>query len=172
MEKKLRMPTSSEWQRVCAGCIAERRLDPQLRRLSDAIRTTFNIEPAALTGAEAQYLIGFRTADEIRNRSAAARSARKIRMAAKGIREEPPDHTLASSYTQATPAKRVALHFADSGSARQFASLDLLRQGGTHARKLVHPFDRGPAGVAGGDFGCCTLPAWRSSLSTTCGRTG
>jgi hypothetical protein len=58
------------------------------RRFGDEIRTTFGIEPAALTREEAQYLIGFRTADELRNRAAAAKQARIERLRSKGIRSE------------------------------------------------------------------------------------
>lgn len=56
------------------------------RRLGDEIRTTFDIETAALTREEAQYLIGFRTVDELRNRAAAAKQARIERLRSKGIR--------------------------------------------------------------------------------------
>jgi hypothetical protein len=58
------------------------------RRFGDEIRTTFGIEPAALTREEAQYLIGFRTVDELRNRAAAAKQARVERLRSKGIRLE------------------------------------------------------------------------------------
>jgi hypothetical protein len=58
------------------------------RRFGDEIRTTFGIEPAALTREEAQYLIGFRTVDELRNRAAAAKQARVERLRSKGIRAE------------------------------------------------------------------------------------
>jgi hypothetical protein len=55
------------------------------RRFGDEIHTTFDIETAALTREEAQYLIGFRTADELRNRAAAARETRIVRLRSKGI---------------------------------------------------------------------------------------
>ena len=55
------------------------------RRFGDEIRTTFDIEPTALTWEEAQYLIGFRTVDELRNRAAAAKQARIERLRSKGI---------------------------------------------------------------------------------------
>jgi hypothetical protein len=42
------------------------------RRHGDAIREIFQIDSPALTAEEAQYLTGFRTFDEIRNRSVAA----------------------------------------------------------------------------------------------------
>ena len=55
------------------------------RRHGDAIREIFQIDPAALTAEEAQYLIGFRTADEIRNRSLAARQETDRRLRAKAF---------------------------------------------------------------------------------------
>ncbi len=55
------------------------------RRFGDEIRTTFRIETAALTWEEAQYLISFRTVDELRNRAAAAKQARIERLRSKGI---------------------------------------------------------------------------------------
>jgi hypothetical protein len=54
-------------------------------RHGDAIREVFQIDPAALTAEEAQYLIGFRSADEIRNRSLAAKQETDRRLRAKGI---------------------------------------------------------------------------------------
>lgn len=41
-------------------------------RYGNEIREIFNVEPAALTAAEASYLIGFKHADELRNRAVAA----------------------------------------------------------------------------------------------------
>jgi hypothetical protein len=55
------------------------------KRHADAIREVFGIVPAALTGAEARYLIGFRSADEIRNRSAKAKQETGRRLRAKGL---------------------------------------------------------------------------------------
>ena len=55
------------------------------RRHGDAIREISQIDPAALTAEEAQYLIGFRTADEIRNRSLAARQETGRRLRAKAV---------------------------------------------------------------------------------------
>jgi orotate phosphoribosyltransferase len=54
-------------------------------RHGDAIREVFQIDPAALTAEEAQYLVGFRSADEIRNRSLAAKQETDRRLRAKGI---------------------------------------------------------------------------------------
>jgi len=53
------------------------------RRHGDAIREILQIDPAALTAEEAQYFIGFRTADEIRNRSLTARQETDRRLRAK-----------------------------------------------------------------------------------------
>ncbi|MBY0337557.1 MAG: hypothetical protein K2X11_13135 [Acetobacteraceae bacterium] len=55
------------------------------RRLGDEIRGTLRIQPAALTAEEAQYLLGFRTADELRNRAAKAEEERLHRLRAKGV---------------------------------------------------------------------------------------
>ena len=57
------------------------------RRYGDAIREVFGIAPAALTADEAQYLIGFRDADEIRGRAAKAAEERRNRLRAKGVPE-------------------------------------------------------------------------------------
>ncbi len=59
-----------------------RRLEEQYGHV---IRQTFRIEPTALTADEAQYLIGFRTAEEIRGRSAKAREKTDLRLRSKGI---------------------------------------------------------------------------------------
>jgi hypothetical protein len=53
------------------------------RRHGDAIREIFQVDPAALTAEEAGYLIGFRTADEIRNRSAKAKQETDRRLRAR-----------------------------------------------------------------------------------------
>jgi hypothetical protein len=54
-------------------------------RHGDAIREIFQIDPAALSAEEAQYLIGFRTTDEIRNRSVAARQETDRRLRANAL---------------------------------------------------------------------------------------
>jgi predicted amidophosphoribosyltransferase len=56
------------------------------RRYGDVIREEFGIDPSSLTAEEARYLIGFRHADELRARAAAARQARAERIRAAGIR--------------------------------------------------------------------------------------
>jgi hypothetical protein len=55
------------------------------RRYGDDITDIFNISPDALTAEEAGYLIGFRDADELRNRAATAKQARVERLRSKGI---------------------------------------------------------------------------------------
>lgn len=59
------------------------------RRFPDEIRDIFGIEIQALTAEEAGYLIGFRSADELRNRAVAAKQARIERLRSKGIRLDP-----------------------------------------------------------------------------------
>lgn len=60
-----------------------------IRSLGDrhgkAIRELFGIEPGALTHDEAQYLIGFRTTDELRNRAASAIAERGRRVLSKAV---------------------------------------------------------------------------------------
>jgi hypothetical protein len=54
-------------------------------RFGNEIREIFGIEPSALTADEANYLIGFRSADEIRGRSAKAREETNLRLRTKGV---------------------------------------------------------------------------------------
>lgn len=56
------------------------------RRFGNDIRSEFQAEPAALTRDEADYLIGFRSADELRGRAATAREARAERTRRAGVR--------------------------------------------------------------------------------------
>jgi hypothetical protein len=49
------------------------------------ITEIFGIEPRALTANETDYLIGFRTVDEIRNRLVKARQEINNRLSAKGV---------------------------------------------------------------------------------------
>ena len=53
-------------------------------RFGDEIRQIFGIHINALTANEASYLIGFRTADEIRNRCAKAKKETNLRLLSKG----------------------------------------------------------------------------------------
>jgi len=55
------------------------------KRFGNEIREIFGIVPAALTANEANYLIGFRSADEIRNRIAKAKKETNLRLRSKGI---------------------------------------------------------------------------------------
>lgn len=59
------------------------------RRFGNEIFNIFGIKPEALTANEAQYLVGFRSIDEIRNRLAAARQEIYRRLCAKGITRAP-----------------------------------------------------------------------------------
>jgi len=54
-------------------------------RYGNEITEIFGIAPSALTANEANYLIGFKTADEIRNRLAKARKETSLRLRSKGI---------------------------------------------------------------------------------------
>ncbi|WP_245983080.1 conjugal transfer protein TraN [Trinickia fusca] len=55
------------------------------KRFGNEIREIFGIAPQALTADEAQYLIGFRSSEEIRDRSAQARQKTDLRLRSKGI---------------------------------------------------------------------------------------
>jgi hypothetical protein len=54
-------------------------------RYGHEIEQILGIQPAALTANEANYLIGFRTPDEIRDRLAKARQETDRRLRSKGI---------------------------------------------------------------------------------------
>lgn len=54
-------------------------------RFGDAIRMLFGINTVAFTTNEADYLTGFRTVDEIRNRLAKAREETDRRLRSKGF---------------------------------------------------------------------------------------
>jgi 2'-5' RNA ligase len=108
------------------------------QRYGDAVREIFNIEPAALTAAEAGYILSFRDADSLRNRAGAAERERDARLHAKGIQPaekvEPPGsaqsranearpsgglsasgvHSQVDSFTsEAWPERVVVQHVAD-----------------------------------------------------------
>ena len=53
-------------------------------RFGDEVRHIFGIHTSALTANEAGYLVGFRTADEIRNRCAKAEKETRLRLLSKG----------------------------------------------------------------------------------------
>ena len=76
---------------VNAGRIKTLRGEPRVikklqERNAHEILDIFGIQPGALTANEAQYLVGFRTPDEIRNRLATARKEINRRLRSKGIR--------------------------------------------------------------------------------------
>lgn len=76
---------------VNAGRIKALRGEPRVikklqERNANEILDIFGIQPVALTANEAQYLVGFRTPDEIRNRLATARKEIHRRLRSKGIR--------------------------------------------------------------------------------------
>lgn len=55
------------------------------KRFGDEIYNIFGIKPEALTANEAQYLVGFRSVDEIRNRLVAAKQEINHRLRSKGV---------------------------------------------------------------------------------------
>jgi hypothetical protein len=57
-------------------------------RYENDIKEIFGIDVAALTANEAGYLIGFRSADEIRNRRIKANQETNLRLRAKGVERE------------------------------------------------------------------------------------
>lgn len=54
-------------------------------RFNEEIKEIFGIHVSALTANEASYLVGFRTADEIRNRRAKAEKETNLRLLSKGF---------------------------------------------------------------------------------------
>lgn len=75
---------------VNAGRIKTLRGEPKVikklqERNANEILDIFGIQPVALTANEAEYLVGFRTTDEIRNRLATARKEINRRLRSKGI---------------------------------------------------------------------------------------
>ncbi|PZU81243.1 MAG: hypothetical protein DI528_21595 [Shinella sp.] len=56
------------------------------RRFGDVVRETFGVEPTALTGDEAYFLLNVRDADTLRDRVAKAASERERRLFQKGVR--------------------------------------------------------------------------------------
>ncbi len=58
-------------------------------RFDEEIFDIFGIKPEALTANEAQYLVGFRSVDEIRNRLASAKQEIDRRLRSKGIARAP-----------------------------------------------------------------------------------
>ena len=64
-----------------------RRVQEIERRFGDALREAFEIDPAALTADEADYVLNFRDADALRNRAASASRDRDARLRSKGVLE-------------------------------------------------------------------------------------
>lgn len=58
------------------------------RRYGNEITEIFGIVPGSLTANEANYLIGFRSADEIRNRLIKAKKETNLRLRSKGIERQ------------------------------------------------------------------------------------
>lgn len=58
------------------------------KRYLHEIEEIFGIVPHALTANEANYLIGFKSVDEIRNRLAKARKETDLRLRSKGIERQ------------------------------------------------------------------------------------
>jgi hypothetical protein len=58
------------------------------KRYLHEIEEIFRIVPHALTANEANYLIGFKSVDEIRNRLAKARKETDLRLRSKGIERQ------------------------------------------------------------------------------------
>lgn len=102
------------------------------KRYGDTIRELFQVEPAALTRDEARYLTGFRSADELRNRAAAAARARTERLRAKGLRQEDARLSVggersgeAAPHGTVTEADRAAVKQLQQSLRRQVAGLVL-----------------------------------------------
>jgi hypothetical protein len=74
---RIRQRLQTEWQRL--GIVAETAIHPQ------ALIKLPHIHPSALTANEAQYLLGFKTADEIRNRRTKATQEIHRQLRSKGI---------------------------------------------------------------------------------------
>ena len=63
-------------------------------RFNDEFTSTFGIYPIALTANEAQYLVGFKSIDAIRNRLSAAKKEIDRRLRSKGITPVPEEPTI------------------------------------------------------------------------------
>lgn len=93
---------------------APRKLINQLEaRHGDAIRELFEFGPEGLTGPEAQYLVGFRTADELRTRVAKAGRDRSSRLDAKALSGRPDPETRLSRAQPAAAAPATAAERAE-----------------------------------------------------------
>lgn len=115
------------------------------RRYGQALRDDFQIEPAALTRDEARYVLGFRDADALRNRAAAAKRDRGERLRAKGLQEDLNGDAPAFSRAPATDSEAFRRWFGDGGSPssagavtpRQTASAERRVNGGASDAKAI-----------------------------------
>lgn len=83
-------------------------------RHGQAIKELFGIDPSALTRDEAQYLVGFRTTNELRNRAAKASAERSRRIRSKALPES--SHTSAlDAFGRTQPPSKFALDSIDEG---------------------------------------------------------
>ncbi len=73
-------------------------------RHGQAIRELFGVEPSALTSDEAQYLIGFRTTDELRTRAASASAERSRRILSKAQSKPADSEALDSPLASVAPS--------------------------------------------------------------------
>ncbi|MBK9785798.1 MAG: conjugal transfer protein TraN [Betaproteobacteria bacterium] len=73
-------------------------------RFGDEITEIFGVEPAALTANEAQYLVGFQSVDQLRNRLAAAEQEIDRRLRSKGIARAPEKASSGASADQSLNA--------------------------------------------------------------------
>lgn len=110
-------------------------------RHGQAIREILGVDADQLTGPEAQYLIGFKSADEIRNRGARARQERVARLDAKVLSQRQAgvsQKKLESAGESDTPAFSRAPNKL-STSSNQPATNSKLAQLQAKARSLLDP---------------------------------
>lgn len=86
-------------------------------RFGDEIRK-HGVEPSALTGDEAQYLLGFKDADGLRDSIAKATRERGERLRSKGLRTSAPDGEENGSLRAADTSPRVTRSFADDATTK------------------------------------------------------
>ena len=95
------------------------------RRFGNVIRKLFDIEPAALSGPEATYILNFRDADALAARATAARGQRSERLASKGIQPaaggappvEPPVSVSMAAPSPPPPRRSITERIQDGISA-------------------------------------------------------
>lgn len=112
-------------------------------RHGDEIRKLFGIEPGALTANESQYLLGFRTTDELRARVAKARRERGERLRAKGVSEGQDSQSGVTRLSRAVSPAPTSGH-------RQAASAQNARQRFTAAAdRVINRMDAAINGLGG-----------------------